>query len=139
MTAVSQRAIVDRVRQHAVSGVDHRHPLCPDGPNEITVAIEAGVSKQAVYSHFSDNETLFEATVTAISDQLVEGLSAPEVAGQSLRSRLSRMGVAFLSVMLGPNVGKMAHTLPAALRGNRKLGTRFYNAGPDEPRPPWRR
>jgi hypothetical protein len=65
MTAVSQRAIVDRVRQHAVSGVDHRHPLCPDGPNEITVAIEAGVSKQAVYSHFSDNETLFEATVTA--------------------------------------------------------------------------
>ncbi len=94
------------------------------------VAVEAGVSKQTVYSHFSDKETLFEATVTAISDQMVSGLSAPDMAGQSLQSRLSRMGVAFLSVMLGQNVANMTHTLPAALRGNRKLGTRFYNAGP---------
>lgn len=94
------------------------------------VAIEAGVSKQTVYSHFSDKETLFEATVSAISDQMVNGLSGPEMAGQSLQTRLSKMGVAFLSVMLGPNVANMMHTLPAALRGNRKLGTRFYNAGP---------
>jgi AcrR family transcriptional regulator len=48
------------------------------------VAIEAGVSKQPICSHFSDKETLFEASVTAISDQMVEGLFAPEVAGQSL-------------------------------------------------------
>ena len=94
------------------------------------VAIEAGVSKQTVYSHFSDKETLFEATVTAISDQMVKGLSAPEPTGQTLQSRLNKMGVAFLSVILGPNVANMTHTLPAALRDNRELATRFYNAGP---------
>jgi TetR/AcrR family transcriptional repressor of mexJK operon len=94
------------------------------------VAIEAGVSKQTVYSHFSDKDTLFEATVTAISDQMVIGLSEPEMAGQSLQSRLSRMGVAFLSVILGLNVANMTHTLAAALRGNKELAARFYNAGP---------
>ena len=94
------------------------------------VAIEAGVSKQTVYSHFSDKETLFEATVTAISDQMINALSTPATVGQSLQSRLSKTGVAFLSVILGPNIANMMHTLPAALRGNRKLGTRFYNAGP---------
>jgi len=94
------------------------------------VAMEAGVSKQTVYSHFSDKETLFEAIVMTISDQMVMGLSEPEMAGQSLQSRLSSVGVAFLSVILGPNVVNMTHTLPAALRGNKELAARFYNAGP---------
>ena len=103
------------------------------------VAIEAGVSKQTVYSHFFDKETLFEATVTAISDQIVNGLSAPEMAGQSLQSRLGKMGVAFLSVMVGQNVANMTHTLPCALRGNRTLGTRFYNAARTDQRPHWQK
>jgi TetR/AcrR family transcriptional repressor of mexJK operon len=94
------------------------------------VAIEAGVSKQTVYSHFSDKETLFEATVTAISDQMIRGLSAPGTAGLSLQERLVNMGVAFLTVVLGEHVANMMHTLPTGLSNNRKLATRFYNAGP---------
>ena len=92
------------------------------------VAGQAGVSKMTVYSHFHDKEMLFETIVAATSDQMIAALSAPEQ-DDALRERLIALGVGFLSVILG-DICKMSHTLPGALRANRKLAERFYAAGP---------
>ncbi len=106
-----------------------------DGVTMEAVAAEAGVSKQTVYSHFSDKETLFEATVTALSEQMIgAALSAGSTADESLEIRLSKIGAAFLSMILGLKVANMAHSLPAALRGKKSLALRFYNAGPGRTR-----
>jgi TetR/AcrR family transcriptional repressor of mexJK operon len=106
-----------------------------DGVTMEAVAAEAGVSKQTVYSHFSDKDTLFEATVTAISEQMIgAALSAGNTTDESLDIRLSKIGAAFLSLILGARVANMAHSLPAALRGNKSLALRFYNAGPGRTR-----
>lgn len=93
------------------------------------VAMQAGVSKMTVYSHFHDKETLFETIVAATADQMIGSLSAPE-RGDGLRERLIAVGTAFLGVILGSDICRMAHTLPVALRANRKLADRFYAAGP---------
>jgi TetR/AcrR family transcriptional repressor of mexJK operon len=93
------------------------------------VAAQAGVSKMTVYSHFHDKETLFETIVAATADQMIGALSASDQ-GDGLRERLSAVGTAFLGVILGSDICKMAHTLPGALRANRALAVRFYAAGP---------
>jgi TetR/AcrR family transcriptional repressor of mexJK operon len=93
------------------------------------VATHAGVSKMTVYSHFHDKETLFETIVLATSDQMIRSLSAPEQSG-GLRERLVAVGSVVLGVILGSDICTMAHTLPPALRANRKLADRFYAAGP---------
>jgi TetR/AcrR family transcriptional regulator, mexJK operon transcriptional repressor len=93
------------------------------------VAARANVSKMTVYSHFHDKETLFETIVTAVSDQMIGALLAPDQA-DGLRERLIAVGTTFLGVILGSDICKMAHTLPVALRANRALADRFYAAGP---------
>jgi TetR/AcrR family transcriptional repressor of mexJK operon len=93
------------------------------------VAARANVSKMTVYSHFHDKETLFETIVTAVSDQMIGALLAPDQA-DGLRDRLIAVGTTFLGVILGSDICKMAHTLPVALRANRALADRFYAAGP---------
>jgi TetR/AcrR family transcriptional repressor of mexJK operon len=93
------------------------------------VAMQACVSKMTVYSHFHDKETLFETIVAATADQMIGSLSAPE-SDDGLRERLIAVGTAFLGVILGSDICRMAHTLPLALRANRKLADRFYAAGP---------
>ena len=92
------------------------------------VAVQAGVSKMTVYSHFHDKETLFETIVAATADQMIAALSAPQQ-DDALRERLIAVGIGFLNVILG-EICKMAHTLPGALRADRKLAERFYAAGP---------
>lgn len=99
------------------------------------VAEAAGVSKQTVYSHFCDKDTLFEATVTAMSEQMIPtALSAGGTSNEPLDGRLSKIGITFLSMILSVKVANMGHSLPAALRGNKSLGLRFYNAGPGRTR-----
>jgi TetR/AcrR family transcriptional repressor of mexJK operon len=106
-----------------------------DGVTMEAVAAAAGVSKQTVYSHFSDKETLFEATVVAMSEQMMgAALSPGSAAEEPLEMRLSKIGTAFLSMILGKKVANMGHSLPAALRGNKPLALRFYNAGPGRTR-----
>lgn len=94
------------------------------------VAAKAGVSKMTVYSHFSDKDALFENVVSGVSDQIMKGLSGADCDQLPLRERLSRIGVAFLTVVIDINVAGLVHLLPAASRGNRALVTRFFNAGP---------
>ncbi|PPQ34847.1 TetR/AcrR family transcriptional regulator [Rhodopila globiformis] len=94
------------------------------------VAAQATVSKMTVYSHFHDKETLFEAIVTSVADQMIGILSGSDLRDAPLRERLVAVGRDFLGVILAPGVCEMAHSLPATLRDNRPLALRFYNAGP---------
>jgi TetR/AcrR family transcriptional repressor of mexJK operon len=93
------------------------------------VAAQANVSKMTVYSHFHDKETLFETIVAATANQMIGALEAPDQ-GDRLCERLRAVGTAFLGVILGSDICKMAHTLPGALRANPALANRFYAAGP---------
>ncbi len=93
------------------------------------VAALAGVSKMTVYSHFTDKETLFENMVTAVSDEMIRAFPAPDHSNEQLDARLTRIGTTFLTILLGPKVASMSHTLPA-IRANKALAQRFYNAGP---------
>jgi TetR/AcrR family transcriptional repressor of mexJK operon len=94
------------------------------------VAARAGVSKMTVYSHFSDKDTLFENVVSDIADRMMQSVLAAGSAQVSLRQRLTVIGVSFLTIVSGVQVAGLAHTLPGALRGNRELRLRFFNAGP---------
>jgi TetR/AcrR family transcriptional regulator, mexJK operon transcriptional repressor len=94
------------------------------------VAVQAGVSKMTVYSHFRDKEALFESVVSSISDHMLGELAEPQCHCGGLRDRLTALGNRFLGVILDPDTTCMAHTLPGVLRDNPALATRFYDAGP---------
>ncbi len=94
------------------------------------VALQAGVSKMTVYSHFTDKEILFETVVRSVSDQMLSG--GPEAAGtdEPLQQRLTAIGRSFLAESLAPEAVGMLHTLPGTLRHNPVLARRFFEAGP---------
>jgi TetR/AcrR family transcriptional repressor of mexJK operon len=94
------------------------------------VAARAGVSKMTVYSHFADKDALFENVVSGTADRMMQGVSVADAAKMPLREQLTKIGIGFLTVIFTMQVSRMAHALPAALRGNRELSLRFYNAGP---------
>ncbi len=98
------------------------------------VAARAGVSKMTVYSHFADKETIFEAVVRAMSDEMMSAESGPGQAPAPLRERLNTVGVGFLRVVLDPSVRMMTHTLSASLHKDQALARRFYDAGPGRTR-----
>ena len=97
------------------------------------VAVQAGVSKMTVYSHFRDKETLFEAFISVTADTMI-GALPPVTTGGDLSERLSAVGRAFLGVTVGSALCATAHALPMTLRANRKLAERFYAAGPERVR-----
>jgi len=98
------------------------------------VAARAGVSKMTVYSHFADKETIFEAVVRAMSDEMTNAVSGPGQAASPLRERLNAVGVGFLKVILDSAVRMMGHTLSTSLHKDQALARRFYDAGPGRTR-----
>jgi TetR/AcrR family transcriptional repressor of mexJK operon len=94
------------------------------------VAARAGVSKVTVYNHFGDKEALFETVVAAVVDQIVSDVSWTGSDGSPLSQRLTEIGIAYLTTILGPYGRMMVRTLSVALRGNEPLASRFYDAGP---------
>ncbi len=94
------------------------------------VAAAAGVSKMTVYSHFKDKETLFEMVVSTFSEGMMLALADPRPAEGALQPRLNGIGEAFLRMLISPETTGLCHSLTGALRANRSLGRRFYDAGP---------
>jgi len=94
------------------------------------VAIQAGVSKMTVYSHFSDKGSLFETIVLSVSDRYLAVFPEIVSGGGSLSERLSMIGIEFLTVVLSDEVASMARALRMAVHGDQTLGPRFYDAGP---------
>jgi TetR/AcrR family transcriptional repressor of mexJK operon len=97
------------------------------------VAMQAGVSKMTIYSHFDDKETLFENFLTSISDGMTEALDSKIDEGLSLRDRLEITGRGFLQTIGGPLIPSMLLSI-IMIRKNPTLARRFYNAGPGRTR-----
>jgi TetR/AcrR family transcriptional repressor of mexJK operon len=94
------------------------------------VASLAGVSKMTVYSHFTDKDFLFESAIAAMADSMIGHDQLVQEPATSLKARLVQIGTSYLTAILGPHVTTMAFALPSAIRANRDLAVRFYNAGP---------
>src|SRR4051794_11294122 len=71
------------------------------------VAAAAGVSKQTVYSHFTDKETLFLAVLTAVREAGPgpgPSLGSPWLSEHDLRGSLTRCGERLLAASMNEQV-----------------------------------
>jgi TetR/AcrR family transcriptional repressor of mexJK operon len=96
------------------------------------VAATASVSKQTVYKHFSDKETLFREVVTDVvrvrdggipADFLTEGEG-------SIEDRLRSFARAFLKGVMQPDVLKLRRLVIGEAGRFPELGRAFYELGP---------
>ncbi|SFB88579.1 TetR/AcrR family transcriptional regulator [Pseudoalteromonas denitrificans] len=93
------------------------------------IAKEAGVSKQTVYSHFTDKDTLFVETVGS-------RCSASEFSGQlyhpesSLQDNLFKIVKTFSDLVLSDDAIQVYTTCVSHRTEHPQLGSCFYCAGP---------
>lgn len=102
-----------------------------DGYERVTldqIAQRAGVSKQTIYSHFRDKETLFKAICSELTEKLTIPLRAPATAGD-LRSTLTRLGEDSLAMMLDPRSLDLHRLVMSAAARFPELGRAAYEAG----------
>jgi len=94
------------------------------------VAQEAGVSKQTIYSHFGDKNSLFESIIEEKCDQLLGPMQKPEIHADDPRATLTEMAKRFLDIVLDPE--NMAHFRVVVAECVRfpDLAKIFYRAGP---------
>ena len=92
------------------------------------IAQRAGVSKQTIYSHFRDKETLFRAICAELTEMLTIPLRAPAKAGD-LRSTLTRLGEDSLAMMLDPRSLDLHRLVMSAAARFPELGRAAYEAG----------
>lgn len=92
------------------------------------IAQRAGVSKQTIYSHFSDKEALFKAICTELTEKLTIPLRR-SVAEGDLRSTLTRLGEDTLTTMLHPASLDLHRLVMSAAVRFPELGHVAYEAG----------
>lgn len=94
------------------------------------VASQAGVSKQTVYSHFSNKDTLFSAVIDHKCNEYrfdPEQLFAPE---DSPRDVLMKCGKQLVSLLRDPEVINMYRVVMGEVGSNPVVAQLFYDAGP---------
>lgn len=92
------------------------------------IAQRAGVSKQTIYSHFSDKEGLFRAICTELTERLTIPLRKSAAEGD-LRSTLTRLGEDTLAMMLHPASLDLHRLVMSAAARFPDLGRVAYEAG----------
>ncbi len=93
------------------------------------IAHRAGVSKQTIYSHFSDKETLFKAICVELTEKLTIPLRHPPETGSDLRSVLGRLGDDTLEMLLNPASLDLHRLVMNAAVRFPELGRVAYEAG----------
>lgn len=132
-TSDARRLPSDRARpdkHHAISAAASAMFLA-DGYERVTldqIARRAGVSKQTIYSHFRDKETLFKAICSELAERLTFPLRAPP-AESDLRSTLTRLGEDALAMMLDPHSLDLHRLVMSAALRFPELGRAAYEAG----------
>ncbi|KPF67533.1 hypothetical protein IP69_12480 [Bosea sp. AAP35] len=99
-----------------------------DGVTLDQIAQRAGVSKQTIYSHFSDKQGLFRAICTELTERLTIPLRK-SVARGDLRSTLTRLGEDALAMMLHPASLDLHRLVMSAALRFPELGQAAYEAG----------
>ena len=95
------------------------------------IAQRAGVSKQTIYSHFTDKESLFRAICAELTDKLTISLRRPAQsdATADLESMLVRLGEETLEMMLHPAALDLHRLILSAAARFPDLGRAAYDAG----------
>lgn len=94
------------------------------------IAHRAGVSKQTIYSHFADKESLFKAICVELTEKLTIPLRQPrQKDGADLRSLLIRLGDDALAMMLHPASLDLHRLVLNAAARFPELGRAAYEAG----------
>jgi TetR/AcrR family transcriptional regulator, mexJK operon transcriptional repressor len=96
------------------------------------VAAAAAVSKQTVYKHFSNKETLFREVVTDIVRAGDGGISPDQftIGDGSLEERLGSFAREFLKGVMQPEVLQLRRLVTAEAARFPELGLSFYELGP---------
>jgi TetR/AcrR family transcriptional repressor of mexJK operon len=93
------------------------------------IAHRAGVSKQTIYSHFADKESLFKAICAELTEKLTIPLRSPPEKGGDLRTVLTRLGDDALAMMLHPATLDLHRLIMSAAVRFPELGKAAYEAG----------
>lgn len=105
-----------------------------DGTSMDEVAKRAGVSKQTVYSHFSNKEALFSASITNVIRGYFPDLEdGATFCSQSLEDDLRKICETFTRLFISDDAIGMFRLLAssATLGGENKLARLFWDAGPE--------
>lgn len=94
------------------------------------VAVEAGVSKLTVYSHFTDKETLFSAAVKAKCQEQLPELFFELALGVPVETVLLTIGRSFHTLINSRESVEMHRVMVALASQSPKLSQMFYEAGP---------
>jgi TetR/AcrR family transcriptional repressor of mexJK operon len=94
------------------------------------IAVEAGVSKQTVYSHFGAKDALFGAIVEGKCNELLASVSLPPVTGQDHGEALRQIATRFLDTVLASPSMALFRVVVAESSRFPELADVFYRAGP---------
>jgi TetR/AcrR family transcriptional repressor of mexJK operon len=103
-----------------------------DGTNMDEVATLAQVSKQTVYKHFADKETLFAEIVLATTDdvnEIVSLISDTLTDTGELERDLGKLAHAFVSALMQPRVLRLRRMIIASADRFPALGKSWYENG----------
>jgi len=95
-----------------------------------SIAAEAGVSKQTVYSHFGSKDALFEAMVRQKCDDLTSPMADSEIRGDNPEEVLIGLGRRFMELVLLPAHTRLFRAIVAESERFPELAEGFYRAGP---------
>src|SRR5262249_25231945 len=94
------------------------------------IAKAAGVSKGTLYVYFKDKDELFHAIVEKECSFQAEGVFDFDVADPDIAGVLTRMGIAFVTRLCGPELLPRVRAFIAIADRKPKAGRTFYETGP---------
>jgi TetR/AcrR family transcriptional repressor of mexJK operon len=94
------------------------------------IAARAGVSKQTIYNHFADKESLFRAICGDLTSDLVASLHPPGGSEEDPAVTLRRLGQACLELTLLPSSLALHRLFIGEAARFPELGRAIYQAGP---------
>ncbi len=137
----ANKELVDSVPSRARHSINKRNAITDaaaalflkEGYGQVSmdrIAQSACVSKQTVYSHFQNKESLFEALVTERCDEMLSMVPEPVDRARPVSDVLGHLGRSFLMLVLADDAINLYRTVLAESIRFPELGQAFYNAGP---------
>lgn len=91
---------------------------------------KAGVSKSTVYAHFATKEALFLAVIQHECASFTSAIDDIKFESQDLLSNLTRLGKAYLNIVLSPASLSLYRVVVAEAPRFPALGHMFFHSGP---------
>lgn len=101
-----------------------------DGVSMEAIAIQAGVSKLTVYSHFGDKDALFAATIHAKCEEMLPPTLFAAAPKGAIRAQLTTIARAFFGLVTSPEAIALHRLMSARTTGDERLPQMFWEAGP---------